>query len=58
VEQLGLSTKVIWLQDADHSFQVPARCGRTNAEVLNDLLNALRAWIKVVVANTGSATGG
>ena len=58
VEQLGLSTKVIWLQDADHSFQVPARCGRTNAEVLNDVLNALREWIKVVVANADSASGG
>lgn len=58
VEQLGPGARVIWLQDADHSFRVPARCGRTNAEVLNDVLNALRAWIKDVVANTDSASGG
>jgi predicted alpha/beta-hydrolase family hydrolase len=58
VMQLGPSAKVIWLLDADHSFHVPARCGRTNVEVLNDVLNALRAWIKDIVTNTGNASGG
>jgi predicted alpha/beta-hydrolase family hydrolase len=58
VEQFGLSVKVFWLQDANHSFHAPARLGRTEAEVLNDVPNALRAWIKDVVANTGSASGG
>jgi hypothetical protein len=46
------------LRDADHSFHVLVRGGRTDTELLNDLLNTLGAWVKDVVANTGSASGG
>src|SRR5258706_4692136 len=31
-------------QDADHSFHVPARSGRTDSEIRGDLLDALAAW--------------
>ena len=31
--------------DADHSFHVPARSGRTDDQVLNDMLDALVDWI-------------
>jgi hypothetical protein len=34
--------------DADHSFHVPARSGRKDAEVRAKLLDALAAWIETV----------
>jgi hypothetical protein len=37
------------LSDADHSFHVPARSGRKDAEVRAELLDALAAWIETVV---------
>jgi predicted alpha/beta-hydrolase family hydrolase len=33
------------LADADHSYHVPARSGRTDAEVRSELLAALDAWV-------------
>jgi predicted alpha/beta-hydrolase family hydrolase len=36
-------------QDADHSFHVPARTGRTDAEVMAELLDAIATWIDRVV---------
>ena len=30
--------------DADHSFHVPVRSGRTDAQVMNDVLDAFGAW--------------
>jgi len=35
--------------DADHSFHVPARSSRSDADVRNALLDALAAWIAVVI---------
>src|SRR4051794_16496033 len=35
--------------DADHSFHVPARTGRKDAEVLAGVLDALAAWIDRVI---------
>ena len=34
------------LQDADHSFHVPARTGRKDAEVRAEMLDALATWIE------------
>ena len=31
--------------DADHSFHVPARSGRTDAQVMGEMLDAFAAWI-------------
>jgi uncharacterized protein len=36
--------------DADHSFHVPARSGRTDAQVMNDVLDAFNAWADGVIA--------
>ena len=33
------------VQDADHSFHVPARSGRNDREVMSEVLDALSAWI-------------
>jgi predicted alpha/beta-hydrolase family hydrolase len=36
--------------DADHSFHVPARSGRTDAQVRGDVLDAATAWIDEVTS--------
>lgn len=35
--------------DADHSFHVPARSGRSDADIRDTLLDALAAWIAAVI---------
>ena len=37
-------------QDADHSFHVPARSGRKDADVRGEMLDALAAWTLAVSA--------
>jgi predicted alpha/beta-hydrolase family hydrolase len=37
--------------DADHSFHVPARTGRKDAEVLADLLDTFAEWAKQIATN-------
>jgi hypothetical protein len=38
--------------DADHSFHVPARSARTDAEVRGDLTRTLAAWMQSVIGHT------
>ena len=45
VARLGASTTLQLFQDADHSFHVTARSGRKDADVMNDMLDALANWI-------------
>ena len=45
-ERLGARATLKWLKDADHSFHVPARTGRKDAEVRAELLDALAAWVE------------
>jgi uncharacterized protein len=35
-----------WLEDTDHSFHVPARSGRTDAQVRSSMLDALCEWLE------------
>lgn len=48
-ERLGARANLKLLQDADHSFHVPARTGRKDPEVRSELLQALVAWIESVI---------
>jgi predicted alpha/beta-hydrolase family hydrolase len=48
---LGRRATLTLFEHADHSFHVPAKSGRTDAEVMNEMLNALAAWAGVVVAS-------
>src|SRR5437016_5643799 len=41
---LGARATLRLFADADHSFHVPVRSGRTDAEVMTDALNAFKAW--------------
>jgi uncharacterized protein len=46
---LGRRATLKMFADADHSFHVPARTGRKDAEVRGEVLDALAAWIDRVV---------
>ncbi len=45
VEKLGTRATLLLFADADHSFHVPARSGRTDAEVVAEIVDAIAAWI-------------
>lgn len=45
VERLGARARLHLLQDADHSFHMPTRTGRTDTEGRIELLDALVSWI-------------
>jgi predicted alpha/beta-hydrolase family hydrolase len=45
VEQLGSRATLELFEDADHSFHVPARTGRKDADVRAGMLDALAVWI-------------
>ena len=47
---LGTRATLKLFAEADHSFHVPARTGRKDAEVLAEVLDALAAWIEGVSA--------
>jgi predicted alpha/beta-hydrolase family hydrolase len=49
IKQLGARATLKLLQEADHSFHVPARTGRKDPEVRAEMLDALAAWIEQVV---------
>lgn len=46
--QLGARATLKLFPDADHSFHVPARTGRKDAEVRADILDALAVWIDAI----------
>ncbi len=46
IERLGARATLRLFQDADHSFHVPARTGRKDAEVRSEMLDALASWIE------------
>jgi uncharacterized protein len=46
VKSLGPMATLHRVEAADHSFHVPARSGRNDREVMNEILDAFAAWIK------------
>jgi uncharacterized protein len=50
---LGARATLKLFENADHSFHVPARSGRTDAQVMGELLDALAAWTDAVLAEHG-----
>ena len=52
VKRLGGRATLCLLREADHSFHVPARSGRTDADVRTGLLDALAAWMNRVAAQS------
>jgi hypothetical protein len=54
VSRLGATLRVF--DHADHSFHVPARSGRTDAQVMAELLDVLAGWMAAGLA-TGPGAG-
>jgi uncharacterized protein len=51
VSQLGKRATLKLLQDADHSYHVPARTGRKDPEVRSELLRALADWAESLIGH-------
>jgi predicted alpha/beta-hydrolase family hydrolase len=49
-EKLGERATLRLFADADHSFHVPARTGRTDKDVLDDVVDAFMAWLDDVIS--------
>jgi dienelactone hydrolase len=49
-QELGRRVTLKLIPEADHSFHVPARSGRKDADVRAELLDTMADWIKGVGA--------
>jgi len=56
VVRLGERARIRWVDEADHSFHVPVRSGRREAQVLRELLQRLAEWIDALADGAGSTT--
>jgi uncharacterized protein len=52
VDDLGARATLKLFQDADHSFHVPARTGRKDADVRADMLDASAQWITSICSQS------
>ena len=52
-KKLGRRATLKLFADADHSFHVPARTGRQDAQVLGEALDVLAAWLDRVTDRPG-----
>jgi predicted alpha/beta-hydrolase family hydrolase len=50
LERLGRRATVRLFDDADHSFHVPARSGRSDAQVREQLADALAEWVTSILS--------
>jgi predicted alpha/beta-hydrolase family hydrolase len=49
-EQLGSRATLNLFQDADHSFHVPARTGRKDSQIRDELLDTVASWIRKIIS--------
>jgi predicted alpha/beta-hydrolase family hydrolase len=54
-ERLGERTTLTLLENADHSFHVPARSGSTDVQVRNEMIKAFVTWADSVIKGPHSA---
>src|SRR5882724_2721183 len=55
VKSLGPSASLHVVEAADHSFHVPARSGRNDRDVMNEILDAFVAWVGMVEAKKAAS---
>jgi hypothetical protein len=48
-ERLGAGSTLHLFADADHSFHVPARSGRSDAMVLSEIAGVVAEWIDATI---------
>jgi uncharacterized protein len=53
VQKLGARATLKRIEEADHSFHVPARSGRTDAEVRDELADLFASWAKTLNQQIG-----
>ncbi|SPE58666.1 Alpha/beta hydrolase superfamily enzyme, predicted hydrolase [Verrucomicrobia bacterium] len=51
VEKLGKRATLHLFEDADHSFHVPKRTGRTDSDIRAAMFNTMAAWVKAVLGS-------
>lgn len=51
VKRLGSRATLTLIEDADHSFHVPARTGRSDSKVRTAMLATLSSWVDAVIQN-------
>lgn len=54
IRRLGDLATLHLLQGADHSFHVPARSGRTDAQVMSEALDAMVVWLTGRLGNSSA----
>lgn len=52
IDRLGARATLKLLQDADHSFHVPARTGRKDPDVRREALQAMADWVEPLIARS------
>jgi predicted alpha/beta-hydrolase family hydrolase len=50
IKRLGRSATLHRVEGADHSFHVPVRSGRNDAEVMREILDAFADWVRAIEA--------
>ena len=50
VAKLGKRATLVQIADGDHSFHVPARTGRSDADIRAEMLDALADWIDALIS--------
>jgi predicted alpha/beta-hydrolase family hydrolase len=53
IAELGERATLVQAEQADHSFHVPARSGRSDADVLRELLDCTATWMQDLSARAG-----
>ena len=51
-KKLGRRATLNLFADADHSFHVPARTGRKDAQILEEIIDAFTAWLEGAIATS------
>jgi predicted alpha/beta-hydrolase family hydrolase len=49
VKKLGKLARLQLIEDADHSFHVPARTGRKDSEVREEVFDTLADWVREII---------
>ena len=57
VPALGARATLHVVEGADHAFHVLARSGRTDGEVIEELADAIAAWVRALQALCAGADG-
>jgi predicted alpha/beta-hydrolase family hydrolase len=56
VGELGERATLNLFAEGDHSFHVPKRSGRTDAQIVSALADAVAAWLTTATSQHGRAT--